>query len=68
VQRALRNTELVDLLINVPVERIREELVKCFERDSYGTLNTLMYDYPYIGKKVLDTKSLWLKPTIIQEA
>ena len=67
VQRALRDNELVNLLINVPVERIREELVKCFAYDSYRTLQTLMYDYPYVGKKVFDAKNLWLKPTIIQE-
>lgn len=58
----LKNPENSDLLDNVSEERIREELTKCFKKD---TLETLYYlkEFPAITEKVFSS-DLWLLPTV----
>jgi hypothetical protein len=49
----------------VSVERIREELFKCFK---YDTLKTLMvlHEFPKLKNYIFQDRILWLKPTMEQ--
>jgi len=64
VNVALNDEELIEGITNTSVERIRDELYKCFEFDTLCTLRVLMNTYPRLGTKVLDSKRIWLKPTL----
>lgn len=53
-----------DLLANVSIERIREELLKCFEFDTLTTLRFLE-EFSFI-KRAIFSRNLKLTPTIFQ--
>lgn len=57
--------ESADLLQNISIERIREELTKCFVKDTPQTLNVLMFSFPWIGAHVF-SRNIRLTPTIFQ--
>jgi tRNA nucleotidyltransferase/poly(A) polymerase len=46
----------------VSLERIREELLKCFKHDTLKTLKTL-HEYPALRNYIFESNILWLKPT-----
>jgi tRNA nucleotidyltransferase/poly(A) polymerase len=46
----------------VSMERIREELFKCFKHDTLETLKTL-HEYPALRNYIFKSGDLWLKPT-----
>lgn len=50
-------------LVNVSDERKREELHKCFAKDTLETLN-LLGQYPMVSEAVFGSKKLWLMPTM----
>jgi len=47
----------------VSIERIREELYKCFKHDTLKTLKTL-HEYPALRNYIFESGELWLKPTM----
>ena len=47
----------------VSIERIREELFKCFKHDTLETLKVLN-EFPLLKNYIFKDKGLWLKPTI----
>jgi len=47
----------------VSIERIREELYKCFKHDTIKTLQTL-HEYPALRNYIFKNNTLWLKPTL----
>lgn len=47
----------------VSVERIREELFKCFKYDTIKTLEVLS-TYPHLQRYIFNKNILWLKPTL----
>jgi poly(A) polymerase len=49
----------------VSVERIREELFKCFKKDTIKTLK-ILNDYPALRNYIFKENILWLKPTLEQ--
>ena len=49
----------------VSIERIREELLKCFKHDTLRTLEMLDY-FPVLKQYVFKNNVLWLKPTFEQ--
>lgn len=49
----------------VSIERIREELLKCFKHDTLQTLEMLNY-FPALKQYVFKNNILWLKPTFEQ--
>lgn len=65
IRKCLENIELVNLLENVSVERIREELNKALKYDTLQTLN-LLSAYPYIQHQIFHQKRLWLESTLKQ--
>jgi tRNA nucleotidyltransferase/poly(A) polymerase len=46
----------------VSIERIREELFKCFKHDTINTLR-LLHEYPSLRNYIFANNILWLKPT-----
>jgi tRNA nucleotidyltransferase/poly(A) polymerase len=46
----------------VSVDRIREELSKCFKHNTLGTLMKLN-EYPYLRNYIFNENKIWLKPT-----
>jgi tRNA nucleotidyltransferase/poly(A) polymerase len=46
----------------VSMQRIREELYKCFKHDTITTLKTL-HEYPALRNYIFKSGELWLKPT-----
>jgi len=49
----------------VSMQRIREELYKCFKHDTLKTLKTL-HEYPALRNYIFQSGELWLKPTFEQ--
>ena len=49
----------------VSIERIREELFKCFKHDTLETLSMLNH-YPLLKNYIFNGTKLWLKPTFEQ--
>ena len=47
----------------VSMERIREELFKCFKHDTQLTVATFL-PYGQLFVYIFDNKGLWLKPTM----
>jgi tRNA nucleotidyltransferase/poly(A) polymerase len=47
----------------VSVERIREELYKCFKHNTIETLKTL-HEFPALRNYIFKENILWLKPTL----
>lgn len=64
IYAALQNKNMIDLLDNISIERIREELYKCFYFDTPLTLRMITQTFPYISANVLNTDKLWLEPTL----
>lgn len=65
---ALRDWELCALLKNASIERVRDELVKCFAHD---TLRTLSFFDDYTGLRnvifhKMTARGLWLTPTLAE--
>jgi tRNA nucleotidyltransferase (CCA-adding enzyme) len=52
--------------INVSTERIREELVKTFQKDSVIAFDLIFGQYPMLGMTVLE-RGIWFKPTMANE-
>lgn len=50
------------LLDNVSIERVREELIRCFDKDTYATLR-MFKEFPYIERAIF-SRNLKLTPTI----
>lgn len=63
IKRCLDDVELVGLLANVSMERVREELNKAFKCDTLATLH-LLATYPYIQHQIFHQKRLWLESTL----
>ncbi len=49
----------------VSIERIREELLKCFKHDTLRTLD-MLNDFPVLRHYIFKNNILWLKPTFEQ--
>jgi tRNA nucleotidyltransferase (CCA-adding enzyme) len=64
IEACLSSNDMLKLLDNISVERIREELVKCFQYDTYKSLHMFTNTYSGLGAKIFQTNKLWLKPTI----
>ena len=64
VNDCLMDSALVGGLKGVSVERIREELLKCFQADTSATLSALAF-YHAIRQACFDSGGLILKPTIV---
>ena len=62
IGQCLRNPVLVNNLQHVAIERVREELLKCFHHNTPRTLNILSM-FPYVLEQVF-MRELWLKPTL----
>lgn len=63
IEKCLQDPEMVNLLKNVSVERVREELFKCFHHDTELTLQ-MWEKFPLIQDYVFEHTNLWLKPTL----
>lgn len=60
----LEDGDMIDGLRNVSVERIREELYRCFSHDTWETLHFLR-QYWELNQFLFDSNlKLWLKPTL----
>ena len=64
IYAALMNENMVNLLENVSIERVREELYRCFYCDTPLTLRMILQTFPLIGIKFFNTDKLWLEPTL----
>jgi tRNA nucleotidyltransferase/poly(A) polymerase len=58
----LNNFDYDEKMGVVSIERIREELLKCFKHDTLKTLNKLN-EFKYLRDYVFKNNLLWLKPT-----
>lgn len=63
IQDCLNNWNFVNLLQNISIERVREELYKCFACDTHTTLY-LLHRYWKIGEVIFYKMGLKLKPTL----
>lgn len=63
VKEQIQNPVVIDQIKNVSQDRIREELHKCFQYDTYVTLNFLEYYWKLKDAIFLYTSGIWLKPT-----
>jgi tRNA nucleotidyltransferase/poly(A) polymerase len=61
----ISNYNYEDKMGVVSIERIREELLKCFKHDTLRTLEMLDY-FPVLKQYVFKNNILWLKPTFEQ--
>lgn len=59
----LGDVQFANKLKNVSIERIREELVKCYKHDTYATI-LLLHTFPAIERIVFHKTKLILVPTI----
>jgi tRNA nucleotidyltransferase/poly(A) polymerase len=59
---AITNFDYEGKMSVVSIERIREELFKCFKHDTLATLEMLNY-FPSLKQYVFKNNILWLKPT-----
>lgn len=62
IREALYNRELIDKLENISIERIYDELSKCFKYDTIATIY-ILYEYPEITE-ICFSRNMWLKPTL----
>lgn len=62
IVECFRSQDMVELLANISIDRIREELTKCFD---YNTLLTLeiLNRFPMLRTTIFSHENLWLKPT-----
>lgn len=63
IRVALYNQELIDLLDTIPVERMYDELSKCFKHNTPNTMILLSCYYEEI-MNICFNKGMWLKPTL----
>ena len=61
----LNNFDYDEKMGVVSIERIREELLKCFKHDTLKTLNKLN-EFKYLRDYIFKNNILWLKPTFEQ--
>jgi len=59
----LMDPYFVNMLKCVSVERVRDELFKCFKYDTITTMQMLT-KYHEVGEAVFENTGLWLKPTL----
>jgi len=59
----LRDPEMVEKIADVSVERVREEMLKCFHHNTLATL-MLLENLPLVRDIVFGNSGLWLKPTL----
>jgi tRNA nucleotidyltransferase (CCA-adding enzyme) len=64
LHRALRTLSVLDNLPNVSIERVREELYKCFKHDTTYTAHLLDNYYPELRDYAFKGSGMWLKPTM----
>ena len=62
IHNALNDIDIVNKLVNVSHERIREELNKCFKANTYQTLR-IFETYPLVRDIVFQNVDLWLEAT-----
>ena len=62
VKAAIHNVGVLDKVEEVSVERIREELHRCFAHDTTRTMTTLVNDFPEL-LGVMARKGIWLIPS-----
>lgn len=61
----LKSKEIVEGLKNISVERVREELVKAFRKDSWKTMFILIQKFDLVGNVIKNEfPDLWFKPTL----
>jgi len=63
MDEVIQNYDYQNKMGVVSIERIREELFKCFKHDTLKTLRTL-HDFPKLRNYVFENNVLWLKPTL----
>lgn len=61
-RQAIHNVGVLDKVEEVSVERIREELHRCFAHDTTRTMTTLVNDFPEL-LGVMARKGIWLIPS-----
>lgn len=61
-RQAIHNLSVLDKVEEVSVERIREELHRCFAHDTTRTMTTLVNDFPEL-LGVMARKGIWLIPS-----
>lgn len=66
IARAFDCHELPRLMKSVPVERRRDELLKCFAHDSLATMEAIEVFFPSGLKRAIFADGLWIKPTLQQ--
>jgi tRNA nucleotidyltransferase/poly(A) polymerase len=65
MEGVIRDYDYANKMEVVSMERIREELFKCFKHDTIITL-TYLNQYPSLRNYIFGGKELWLKPTMEQ--
>ena len=65
MEGVIRDYDYANKMEVVSMERIREELFKCFKHDTIITL-THLNQYPSLRNYIFGGKELWLKPTMEQ--
>ncbi|URP22288.1 tRNA nucleotidyltransferase [Microbacterium phage Big4] len=63
VKQAMHNLSVLDKVEEVSVERIREEMQRCFAHNTVRTVSVLAHEFPEL-LGVMDRKGIWLKPTL----
>jgi tRNA nucleotidyltransferase/poly(A) polymerase len=63
IEQALGDEFLMRGLSNVSNERIRDELYRCFHKDTFLSL-IRMNHYPFMAEQIFKSGSIWLKPTM----
>lgn len=63
VTRAMHTLSVLDKVEEVSVERIRDELHRCFDHDTARTVHLLAHDFPEL-LSVMVSKGIWLEPTL----
>lgn len=63
LEQALHKPHIIQTLTQVPSERMRQELTKCFEHNTFLTLKILT-SYPVVTDIIFNHNIIWLKPTL----
>ena len=63
LRTAIYNLSVLDKVEEVSVERIREELHRCFAHDTVRTVSILAHEFPEL-LGIMVRKGIWLKPTL----
>lgn len=62
IKECLQNLTLVDPILALSLDRVRDELTKCFAANTPRTLE-LLQEYPLLRRVLFMRRELWLKPT-----